>query len=515
MSFINRFYCPVSENCKTKCNVRACEFYDQKYLNAFPTYSGWQNVNINDCDDSRVTCGIQSNTTFMNFERWDVNNPDTSDKSNLLSFGDPNQWQLSSIDSFSGAFSLKSGDLGHNSASYVDYDVDVFGTGTFMIKFAYRTDCEIKDRLQFFIDDKVQLNIGGIMSKWDFFKVQISPGPHKLRWSFVKDRDISSGQNTVYIDDISIETSKMDRVISLSLNNENLFGPIPDIIGEMNGLVALNLSNNNLINSIPFTFLHLQNLQTIDLSYNQISGPFPVYLMTFQELFLMDMSYNDMNGNLPEYVGDIILEVLKLSNNKFSGLIPNNWLSFTSLKFIDISNNNLTGNVIDFQQLNSLTFLNISNNDLIIDIGFCAIGNTVGCDISFTRLICPVVSVCATLCNANACGLIEPEQSTLETLVTNGWSDINTGCDNPAITCVDEPIATIYDFEDQSLSEFTISGQAGANSWTISNQNPFSGIYSAYTTAPYTETLTVRTMVLQTVSLDIILTSFFSIVKAI
>lgn len=113
--------------------------------------------------------------------------------------------------------------------------------------------------------------------------------------------------------------TRLDQLRVMSLRNNSLFGPIPDL-SPLTNLKSLFLDRNNFSGSFPPSILFLHRLLTLSLSHNNLSGSLPV------QLTLLDR-----------------LNSLRLDSNSFSGLLPP--LNQTDLRVFNISGNNLTGPV--------------------------------------------------------------------------------------------------------------------------------------------------------------------------
>ncbi|OMO76595.1 hypothetical protein COLO4_25516 [Corchorus olitorius] len=85
----------------------------------------------------------------------------------------------------------------------------------------------------------------------------------------------------------------------IDFSDNQFYGEIPKVLGELGSLLVLNLSHNHLTGSIPPTLGHMAALESLDLSSNKLGGKIP-----------------------PELTNLIFLEVLNLSHNNLSGLIP-------------------------------------------------------------------------------------------------------------------------------------------------------------------------------------------------
>ena len=70
-------------------------------------------------------------------------------------------------------------------------------------------------------------------------------------------------------------TVKDLRVTSLRLSFNNLSGPIPVELGNIDRLKHLLLDNNNLSGSIPAELGNLSNLENLSLNRNKLDGSIP------------------------------------------------------------------------------------------------------------------------------------------------------------------------------------------------------------------------------------------------
>ncbi|RDY01940.1 putative inactive receptor kinase, partial [Mucuna pruriens] len=130
--------------------------------------------------------------------------------------------------------------------------------------------------------------------------------------------------------------TKLDQLRVMSLRNNSLFGPIPDL-SPLTNLKSLFLDHNNFSGSFPPSLLLLHRLLTLSLSHNNLSGPLPLRLTLLDRLI-----------------------ALRLDSNAFSGSLPS--LNQTALKLLNVSNNNLTGPVPVTATLSRLSATSFSGN---------------------------------------------------------------------------------------------------------------------------------------------------------
>ncbi|KAE8039100.1 hypothetical protein FH972_011542 [Carpinus fangiana] len=145
----------------------------------------------------------------------------------------------------------------------------------------------------------------------------------------------------------------------LSLDNNNLEGPIPIFILELQGLKSLSLSSNHFNSSLELGVIQqLKNLVHLDLSHNKLKT-FPDFLRNQSNLGSLDLSDNQISGEIPNWVWKLPnLSDLDLSYNflvTLEGPILN-----LSLKNLNLRSNQLQGQL---PMISSVQYLDFSSND--------------------------------------------------------------------------------------------------------------------------------------------------------
>ncbi|KAL2333514.1 hypothetical protein Fmac_014727 [Flemingia macrophylla] len=151
------------------------------------------------------------------------------------------------------------------------------------------------------------------------------------------------------------------RVVRLVLNSMGLRGPFPPhTLAKLDQLRVLSLRNNSLYGPIP-DLSPLTNLKSLFLDRNTFSGPFPSSLLLLHRLTTLSLSHNNLSDHLPPQLPLLPrLVALLLDSNNFSGPLPS--LNQTSLKLLNVSNNNLSGPVPVTPTLAKLSPLSFSHN---------------------------------------------------------------------------------------------------------------------------------------------------------
>ncbi|KAK6288902.1 hypothetical protein POUND7_000443 [Theobroma cacao] len=139
----------------------------------------------------------------------------------------------------------------------------------------------------------------------------------------------------------SLSRCNLDRLESLDLAFNKLFGHLTNQLGQFKNLAYLSLQENSISGPIPLPIGKLSSLKVLDVSDNQLTGPLPIRELSSLEFLFV--SNNRINGSLPQSVGQLV-----------------------NLKKLDVSNNMLEGNVSEmhFSNLRRLRLLRASNNML-------------------------------------------------------------------------------------------------------------------------------------------------------
>lgn len=206
-------------------------------------------------------------------------------------------------------------------------------------------------------------------------------------------------------------SESMNTLTHLELtHNFSLIGPISESIGNLTGLESLILRINNISGPLPASISQLQNLVTLDLAHNEISG-LPESIGLLQNLRVFRVNNNNIEtlpssigqlGNLTELLASynvltsipdswnmVNLQQLDLSDNGLlaPGPIPSLQNS-TKLVYLNLNNTNRTGSIPEWLgQLPALTQLNLNNNNLTGSIPMSIGSSTISSlDLSFNKI---------------------------------------------------------------------------------------------------------------------------------
>lgn len=155
-------------------------------------------------------------------------------------------------------------------------------------------------------------------------------------------------------------------VTKLYLEDNNLNGPLPDSLSQLNQLQELSLSGNQLNGSIPDSLKYLTQLQVLYLSNNHFDGSIANSLGNLRNLQGLDLNSNQLQGTIPESLGNLdLLQTLSLNNNRLNATIPESLGNLTHLQGLDLSHNQLTGSLPrPLINLKKLIWLKLNHNQL-------------------------------------------------------------------------------------------------------------------------------------------------------
>ena len=112
-------------------------------------------------------------------------------------------------------------------------------------------------------------------------------------------------------------------VTKLILNLNQLSGPIPPQLGNLDNLQGLYLTNNQLSGPIPPQLGDLDNLLELFLNRNQLTSPIPPELSNLSSLNYLYLGGNKLSGHIPTELSNLSnLKNLFLGGNVLSGPIP-------------------------------------------------------------------------------------------------------------------------------------------------------------------------------------------------
>lgn len=159
-------------------------------------------------------------------------------------------------------------------------------------------------------------------------------------------------------------------------------------------VTALNLDEQNVWGQIPDDLGLLTDLTYLDLESNRLTGTIPSSLGLMTALVELGLDRNVLQGIIPFSMGDLTaLESLQLWGNKLSGTIPSSFQSLTALTSLGMIDNVLTGTIpSSLSALMALRILHLFDNRLVGTVPFCT------SDQAFEYLVSDCAEVSCTCC---------------------------------------------------------------------------------------------------------------------
>ncbi|KAG0605849.1 hypothetical protein M758_9G092900 [Ceratodon purpureus] len=162
------------------------------------------------------------------------------------------------------------------------------------------------------------------------------------------------------------ESSVINWIIGLTLDDASIGGILPPEIGKLNNLVTLTLTGNpNLTGPLPTQIGDLP-LNILDLHDNGFDGVIPTELAQLRNLLQLDLSGNRFVGQFPaQFIvkTKTAMQVFRISRNLLEGDIPPlAFQNMTQLLTIDLSDNGFTGLPPNLTSIPNLSYLNLSSN---------------------------------------------------------------------------------------------------------------------------------------------------------
>lgn len=161
-----------------------------------------------------------------------------------------------------------------------------------------------------------------------------------------------------------------NKVIALSLANNNLQGVLPETLGNLENLKVLNLHKNKIEGTIPETLTTIVGLKVLNLSFNKLNGSLPQNLTQLVALEYLDVFFNNLTGELPEDIGNLTkLRRLSLYSNDLTGELPASIANLENIKDVQISSNRFYGELPEgISTLPSLKRLSLFDNNFSGDL---------------------------------------------------------------------------------------------------------------------------------------------------
>jgi len=158
-----------------------------------------------------------------------------------------------------------------------------------------------------------------------------------------------------------------DKVLTISINRNDLDGEIPAELGDLENLKYLSVyDNTELTGKLPKELGNLENLEYLKFSRGKIGGEIPKELGNLENLRYLDFIYNQLEGEIPKEFENLKnLLALTLLHNKLEGEIPKELGNLENLTYLSLLMNNVEGEIPkELGNLENLTYLSLNRNKL-------------------------------------------------------------------------------------------------------------------------------------------------------
>lgn len=157
-----------------------------------------------------------------------------------------------------------------------------------------------------------------------------------------------------------------NRVMRVELAHNNLNGPLPADIENLDAMTQFLVRINNLNGSLPPEIGDLTNLEELDLYQCHFSDSLPSAIGNLTNLYDLDISDNNFSGAIPSAIGNLSnLNRLAARNNNFIGSIPSSIGNLSNLEDLYLYDNRLAGPVpAEIGQCAQMRYLYLYENQL-------------------------------------------------------------------------------------------------------------------------------------------------------
>ena len=163
-----------------------------------------------------------------------------------------------------------------------------------------------------------------------------------------------------------LEVNDDGRVTELNMWGNDLSGPIPPEIAQLDMLERIRFEFNGLTGAIPPELGTLPNLRSLLLTSNRLTGPIPPTLAGLSELRDLRLSWNLLSGPIPPGIDGLTnLSTLNLLRNRITGPVPDDIDRLTNLAGLNLTDTEMSGPLpASLTELKGMTELLVGGTDL-------------------------------------------------------------------------------------------------------------------------------------------------------
>jgi hypothetical protein len=191
-----------------------------------------------------------------------------------------------------GNFSIRSGDIGHSDTSELKIEMEVTHEG--IISFYKKISSETKyDFLEFYINGGLAGRWSGLVN-WSREEFSVMPGPVTFRWTYLKDKSVSSGLDRAWIDEVvfppgilpflPLEKDDDDQPGYHDLVITRLLNPVSGNGLTSMEIVDVEIENRGAVSLTGFDIIYcLDDLEPVQETFADTIGPGTIATYTFEK----------------------------------------------------------------------------------------------------------------------------------------------------------------------------------------------------------------------------------------
>lgn len=133
---------------------------------------------------------------------------------------------------------------------------------------------------------------------------------------------------------LPVSMSGLTQITHLNLSNNNIMGILPSEWSSLTSMLNFQIWNNDLTGSLPSSWSGWTIVNTFEVEGNNLIGTLPSSWSTWRAIINFHVSYNNLTGTFPSswslWTGAGVMN-MAFSNNFFHGAIPASWTNLTNL----------------------------------------------------------------------------------------------------------------------------------------------------------------------------------------
>ena len=140
--------------------------------------------------------------------------------------------------------------------------------------------------------------------------------------------------------------ANLDNLRVLDLNENSVSGTIPPELGSLSKVIEFNLGDNSLRGTIPSSLGNLLNVTKFKLDRNNLTGSIPPALGNLSTATVFDLCVNKLSGSIPSALSNLSsVDFLCLGANSFTGSIPSALGGLSTVRYFHVGQNMLSGTI--------------------------------------------------------------------------------------------------------------------------------------------------------------------------